>query len=69
MIQYIPKPYDGQIKYIKSERRDRAKTLAGWQSVSNSRLVVSTIPGDHTAYIRNHPTQAALAIMDMLEAK
>jgi amino acid adenylation domain-containing protein len=64
---FRPKPYDGHIELLVSEKLRRHDPTLGWKDLALKGLSVHPIPGDHQSYLRDHMAVAGAKLRECLE--
>ena len=65
--RYRPRPYAGRVAILVNEDAFARDPATGWAELIRGRVTVRNIPGDHTAYIREHVRTAARVLKECLE--
>jgi thioesterase domain-containing protein len=65
--RFHPKPYNGHIEIIVSEKLSRRDPTLGWKNLALKGLGIHPVPGDHWSYIRDHVAVAGPTLRECLE--
>jgi len=65
--RYRPRPYSGRVAILVNEDAFARDPATGWAELIRGGVTVRNIPGDHTAYIREHVRTAARVLKECLE--
>jgi thioesterase domain-containing protein len=65
--RFHPKPYNGHIEIIVSEKLSRRDPTLGWKNLALKGLGIHPVPGDHWTYIRGHVAVAGPTLRECLE--
>jgi amino acid adenylation domain-containing protein len=64
--RFHPKPYNGPIEIIVSEKLYRRDPTLGWKKLVLKGLSIHPVPGDHWSYIRDHVDVVGLKLRECL---
>ncbi|HEY9677240.1 MAG TPA: amino acid adenylation domain-containing protein [Drouetiella sp.] len=66
LLRYRPKSYDGDLVLLLNQDYAKLNLAESWQKFVNGKVRTVVVSGDHTSYIREHASQTASEINNLL---
>lgn len=68
LLRYRPKPYDGRVTLLITEKfKHLAKVPAAWEDFASGGLDIHTVPGNHQDYLRDHGAETGKILQKCME--